>query len=504
MSGDDDLSFDDITFGEDRGDLTHEKDDDELKNHSKENEEPEKNVLFISALSYGDKLNSTQVIKAAEAYGALKAHNFREKQSFGFLQFVDSDAYEKAVEKLNNLDVDGTKIVAEKCLRITPGRDPRTHEANSEFKNSTLVLKNLPFQLKQEKLEEILNQYSTKPVNVSYLYDGTGMFRGMAFVKYKEIEHATNVFEHLNNLDITGRKVRVEYKRVTKDNENEKPESADDKKIQDQLNSFKSNMQINELAFNAGSSYQKKQIRHIAEKLGLGTYTSGEFIVIKKSSEERERDRSHSVGSHKESYINGNSAKSPESHYKDSHKGQPIKGRSDSRSSGSDRSGRRGSDAKQGTSYDYHEGFFSPSDKEKSHPKGIAISKSLGGNSPYAHNGMLSSSPINNQMQHLKSPPSSLGSSPTYRHSAAIMNRKDEHIIHPVRQPKGPDGTNGFADEYKQIRAKNPNNILIASTEDKEKLPISPSSSSSTTSTPSSTSTQNTSIPIITTTATTS
>jgi hypothetical protein len=47
-------------------------------------------------------------------------------------------------------------VIVEKCVKITPGRDPRTHESTSEFKNSTLVFKNLPFQLKQEKLEEML------------------------------------------------------------------------------------------------------------------------------------------------------------------------------------------------------------------------------------------------------------------------------------------------------------------------------------------------------------
>jgi len=54
------------------------------------------------------------------------------------------------------------------------------------------------------------------------------MFRGMAFVKYKEIEHATSVFANLNNLDISGRKVRVEYKRVAK--ENEQTVDAEEKK----------------------------------------------------------------------------------------------------------------------------------------------------------------------------------------------------------------------------------------------------------------------------------
>jgi len=469
----DDLDFESVTFGEDdksQDFKTYRSNEDQKNKQDYEvDEEPAHNVLFISAASYSDKLNSNAVIKLAESIGNLKKHNFRDKQSFGFLQFNDSDTYEKAIEKLNDVEVDGTKVFVERCSRITPGRDPRTHEANSEFKNSTLVLKNLPFQLKQEKLEELLNIYEVKPVNVSYLYDGTGMFRGMAFVKYKEKEHATAVFESLNNLDINGRKVRVEYKRVTKESEN--TQDADDKKIQDQLNSFKSNGQLNELAFPAGSSYQKKQLRHIAEKLGLSHYSSGEFIVIKKdstpssslSSSLKDHNNSHHGGrEHSGSIGSGGfhvNVKSPSGHsttigsesnsWKESgswkEKGQPIKGRRPSVGQNSNPNSLGKGHNREG-GYSYEKDLVSPSQSQ-----GINISRGFGrdrgdstGQSP---------NPLLNQ--YLKSPPTGIGmgSSPTYRNSAAIMNRRDEGI-QPQRQPKGPDGTTGFSEDYQKQRQK--------------------------------------------------
>jgi len=466
----DDLSFESLTFGDDKpNDIRDDDDEKKLSDQFKESEEPEKNVLFISAASYSDKLNSTAVIKLAEIIGDLKAHNFREKQSFGFVQFIDSEAYDKAVEKLSDVEVDGTRIFAEKCPRITPGRDPRTHESNSAFKTATLVLKNLPFQLKQEKLEEMLNTYSTKPLNVSYLYDGTGMFRGMAFVKYKEIEHATQVFEALNNLDISGRKVRVEYKRVMKESEN--TQDADEKKIQDQLNSFRSNGQINELAFPAGSSYQKKQIRHIAEKLGLGHYTSGEFIVIKKSDSSaasslsssygsRSHHDSHHAGSYKSSgdhssYKGSNDHHSKPDSYKES---SSFGGRSGSVSSGSvpknsgqaqDIKGRRrgASDAKEMSRNSQHSYEANHMDKYMSQSPGININR--------GHGNSFSASSPGLGGQYLKSPPNNIpmGSSPTYRNSVLLMNRPNEGI-QPIRQPKGPDGTTGFTDDYRAARGK--------------------------------------------------
>ena len=48
---------------------------------------------------------------------------------------------------------------------------------------------------------------------MSYLYDGNGMFRGMAFVKFKDIETARHAFEVMNGFDLSGRKIRIEYKR---------------------------------------------------------------------------------------------------------------------------------------------------------------------------------------------------------------------------------------------------------------------------------------------------
>lgn len=461
----DDLSFESLTFGDDKSNDFREDGANKEKLNAEESEEPQQNVLFISAASYSDKLNSAAVIKYVEGLGELKSHNFRDKQSFGFVQFADDQAYERAIEKINEVEVDGTRIFAEKCTRITPGRDPRTHEANSDFKNSTLVLKNLPFQLKQEKLEEILNALTTKPLNVSYLYDGTGMFRGMAFVKYKEIEHATNVFEALNNLDISGRKVRVEYKRVTKESEN--TQDADEKKIQDQLNSFKSNVQINELAFPAGSSYQKKQIRHIAEKLGLGHYTSGEFIVIKKS-----ESGSTPASSYGNSYHSGSShGHSSHSQYIPKGQNQDMYGKSDSWkdsgsygmrshsvSSGSSKNqgqeikgrSRRQSDAtrpERSNSQHSYENNFSPRDANQ----GINIQRNHGG-SFSAQSPGVSMSPLG----HLRSPPNtfSMGSSPTYRNSAARMVRAEDGVIQPIRQPRGPDGTTGFSEDYRQQRGK--------------------------------------------------
>jgi RNA recognition motif-containing protein len=99
----------------------------------------------------------------------------------------------------------------------------------------------------------MLNALTFKPLNVSYLYDNNGMFRGMAFVKYKEIDHGRKAFEAMNGLDINGRKLRIEYKRKVQEAVATQEDDVDT--LYDQLVNFTSS-QLNELSFPCVSSFQ--------------------------------------------------------------------------------------------------------------------------------------------------------------------------------------------------------------------------------------------------------
>jgi len=413
------LSFEDLTFGSDQ-----DKDDESLE---PKDELKHKNALFLFT-SYGGKLNVVEVLKKAEQCGSLKSNNFRDKQCFGFIQYNTPEAVEKAIVDLNNVEVDGFKINVEKCVKITPGRDPRTHESKSEFKNFTLVLKNLPFQLKQERLEELLNALEWKPQSVSYLYDGTGMFRGMAFVKYKEIESATKVFDAINNMDINGRKLRVEYKRKVPEAEVE----DNTQKLYEQLNSFKNNNTITEVAFPCGSSFQRKQIHQFAEKLGLVHFSTGEgetrYVLLKKKDNE-----TTPIG------IPSITSSSPS--------GTPPKAIKVHGNSNNSRGKASGSyEYRQRSSFDSRS--MSPDEKNP-----------LGSPEKFESKSSRSFQGTQGTFGSFKSPPQYTSSSlptasPKYGNSTLVFNRilQEGPTITPQRQPKGPDGTNGFSDIYKKSR----------------------------------------------------
>ncbi|PRP81807.1 hypothetical protein PROFUN_10796 [Planoprotostelium fungivorum] len=307
MTEEDDLSFEALTFGASERDKKRtDKDQYQIEQDDTEEEvhEASSNVILVYT-SYGGKINPIQIIEFAQANGGKVVNfNFREKQCFGFLQFEDDGSIDRVLDALNDSVIEGTQVNAERCHAITAGRDPRTHNSDSDYKNSTLVLKNLPFQLKQERLEEILNSVDVKPMNVSYLYDNNGMFRGMAFVKYKEIGQGTKVFQALNGMDINGRKLRIEYKRKVK--EASVLQEDDVNHLHEQLVQFTTSP-LTELSFPCVSSYQRKQIHQFAERLGLGHYSTGEgesrYVLVKKRDPESTSHPS-SFNGNAGSYVN--------------------------------------------------------------------------------------------------------------------------------------------------------------------------------------------------------
>eukprot|EP01116_Phalansterium_solitarium_P012359 TRINITY_DN2856_c0_g1_i2.p1 TRINITY_DN2856_c0_g1~~TRINITY_DN2856_c0_g1_i2.p1 ORF type:complete len:540 (-),score=222.73 TRINITY_DN2856_c0_g1_i2:270-1889(-) len=510
MAEDDvDLSFEALTFGGDDAPPKKPQKKDKFKKvvEPEDSGEPEKNCILVVTNKFGDKLNFPVLLKTVEFIGPLKTHNFRDKQSFGFLQYESDEHYEKALEFIRDLEVDGIKVTAEKCARVTPGRDPRTHDAGSEFKNTTLVLKNLPFNLKLEQLQEILNGQQFAPINVAYLYDAAAMFRGMAFVKYRDIDQAHAVFAAINNMDIQGRKLRVEYKRTLKEGEG----GEDDKRLLEQLSQFKASAQSEvlpgtspDLSFHCPSSFQRKSLHQMAEKLGLVHYSTGEgenqFVVVRfKDNQQKDAPdpKGRDISQGRRSRTNSESKHSLDIKGASSWGGFSNGGGVGSWSkSPTDRSGGFGSFAKSqdervsggfgsytGKSQDERAvtGGFGSYTKTRANsitsqsadvrtPFGSAPKPRSGSISSQQH--LLGSSPGREFKSPLSQSPGSAaaasafantppGTSPSYRQSAAYLNRRASikstesttPTINIARQPKGPDGSGGFSPAYRTGRS---------------------------------------------------
>jgi len=89
-------------------------------------------------------------------------------------------------------------------------------EPGLEDSKNTLVIKNLPFKFTKPELDQLLNTHQAKSKNVRMLRDGSGRFTGIAFIRCPSKEEAGRLIIGMNNLDIGGRSIQVEFKKKKK------------------------------------------------------------------------------------------------------------------------------------------------------------------------------------------------------------------------------------------------------------------------------------------------
>jgi RNA recognition motif-containing protein len=359
----------------------------------------EKLCLFVYSCN-GKKLNWPTIIAALdEGVAESREYYFKENHMFGFIQFQKPESVSKAIEILANSEIDGVHLDAERCLRASPGKDPKDPSDAILVTNNILVIKNLPYNMKEEKLLNILNAFEDqRPEDVSFHHDSSGTFRGMVFVKYSSVQDAVFVYEHINNIDVGGRPIKIEYKR--------KPDPTDEEyqKLQQQLQHFKENDVMTDLAFPFSlSNSQRKQIHSIAEKLDLRFQSFGEnenrYIIVSKKREDPEPSKNTQIPKRKQS-----GPQKVATSWNDRDRANPRFG-----SSWNDKQTSSGFGA-------------SPPEKNESRKRSYSkgSTKVTGGWS------------------------SSVGQT---------KDAKESFLVYvPKREPKGPDGTNGFSTEYQKAR----------------------------------------------------
>jgi len=289
---------------------------------------------------------------------------------------------------------------------------------------------------------------TTAPQSINLHFDNMGVFRGMAFIKYRLLEDAIKVFEALNGYDVGGRKVRVEYKRKNKgvltDIPQEWQDEEDLRKLWEQVKDFSNNPNVNEISFTPNlSSNQRKHIHAMAEKLKLTHYSNGDndqrYICIRKPPPGSSPVLPSSSSS-SSSGLNGFSYPIPSSSTNGDSRGAiDIKGRRPRRDS--DGASRNGASPVNGTAHANGNGNgMSGSIENKSEYRSRASS--------YKKD-VASSAPADINMDwrsQTQTPPTQaqLSQSPSVTGGGVT--------IVPSRQPKGPDGSKGFSDIYRSAR----------------------------------------------------
>jgi len=160
--------------------------------------------------------------RIGQTCGPVRSHYYRAYQQCGFIYFHDEETATKTKQNFDGTEFHGQFLKA--CAPLTyfdneldarpipPDSARRASKdlvinvassltdeaqllrasdvASAGEPSCTLVLKNLSFNLKQEKLLELLSQMGIPPQSVNYHYDQNGNFCGIAFAKYKRVEEA--------------------------------------------------------------------------------------------------------------------------------------------------------------------------------------------------------------------------------------------------------------------------------------------------------------------------
>ncbi|KAF3766453.1 hypothetical protein M406DRAFT_227798, partial [Cryphonectria parasitica EP155] len=104
-------------------------------------------------------------------------------------------------------------------------QDARSHhDKKDDLIPTAIVIKNIPFNVRKEVLQAIMMEMNLpQPYAFNYHFDN-GVFRGLAFANFSSAEETRQVIDRMNQLDVHGRKLRVEYKKMLPEHERERIE----------------------------------------------------------------------------------------------------------------------------------------------------------------------------------------------------------------------------------------------------------------------------------------
>ncbi|TLD30476.1 hypothetical protein PspLS_02670 [Pyricularia sp. CBS 133598] len=89
---------------------------------------------------------------------------------------------------------------------------------------TAIVIKNIPFNVRKETLQSLMVDMNLpQPYAFNYHFD-QGVFRGLAFANFAHPEETKVVINSMNGMDVSGRKLRVEYKKMLPEHERERIE----------------------------------------------------------------------------------------------------------------------------------------------------------------------------------------------------------------------------------------------------------------------------------------
>lgn len=183
-------------------------------------EELKANFTNVFVKNFGTEYSEDELTKLFEPFGAITSLYFEKdaegnSKGFGFVNFESHESAVKAVEELNDKEINGQKIYVgraqkkrERVEELRKEYESSRLETLSKYQGVNLFVKNLDDTLTSEALEEEFKPFGTI-TSAKVMVDETGKSKGFGFVCFSTPEEATKAITEMNSRMVLGKPLYV-------------------------------------------------------------------------------------------------------------------------------------------------------------------------------------------------------------------------------------------------------------------------------------------------------
>lgn len=183
-------------------------------------EELKANFTNVFVKNFGSEYSEAELTKLFEPYGKITSLYFEKdaegkSKGFGFVNFEEHEAAVKAVDELNDKEINGQKIYVgraqkkrERIEELKKQYESTRLEKLSKYQGVNLFVKNLDDTITSEGLEEEFKPFGTI-TSAKVMVDETGKSKGFGFVCYSSPEEATKAITEMNQRMVLGKPLYV-------------------------------------------------------------------------------------------------------------------------------------------------------------------------------------------------------------------------------------------------------------------------------------------------------
>lgn len=173
--------------------------------------------VYVKNLS--ETVDDKKLKEMFEVYGKIISAKMMnsddgERRGFGFVSFEDHEAAAKAVEELNNKEVDGKEIYvgraqkkAERQAELKEKFERMKMERINRYQGVNLYVKNLDEQIDDERLRKEFSQFGT--ITSARVMTEGGRTKGFGFVCFSSPEEATKAVTEMNGRIVVAKPLYV-------------------------------------------------------------------------------------------------------------------------------------------------------------------------------------------------------------------------------------------------------------------------------------------------------